>query len=197
MYRTYYPLSASSSPVPLSAEEEPGRCGCIHIYFGEEEVSKETENSTNTTTNSATVTPAPLSSDSESTQTNDKLREISQLDISLWSKCVHGVYSGMSTFMGILYLYEISPKGIKVHAVSVLALYYLVTTAIKYAVEIGIAPTVIYGSTADICSWGTSGILTIGAIVAQVVLLISFCPESPTFLFHQKKDKEKAKKGYK
>lgn len=185
-YRTYYPLTMSSSPHDaLSAEEEPISCGCVYDNSGENETSKEIDNSTS----------AASTQSSESAHTTHKQNRVSDFDISLWSKCINGMYSGMSSFLAILYLYEIAPKSTRIHSVAVLALYFLLTTAIKYAVEMGVSPRVMYASTADLCSWATSGALTLSAMVLQLILLMKFCPESPSYLVHHRKDTEKAKKG--
>lgn len=115
------------------------------------------------------------------------------IGISVLSKLVDGFHSGLSTVLGILYVFELAPKSSKVHSLSIMAFYMFLKLGAEYIVSLTVPP-MLYNPM-NYWVWTSSGILSLLAGLGQIALLMKFCSEPPSFLVLQKRNTEKAKKG--
>lgn len=120
--------------------------------------------------------------------------EASTIQIFMLSKIIDGFYSGLSYFIGILYVYEISAKSSsKIGSLSALAFYFLLKSSFDYFASFLI---VYYDPVkGSVKSSVTLGLVLILMGLIQIFILIKFCPESPSFLVVQRNKREKAKRG--
>lgn len=108
---------------------------------------------------------------------------------------VEGLYYGLLENLGLLYVYEISPKlsreAASLSAIPVIGFYMLLKLLIAY-LSLNLSLAIISAT-----YWSYYIILMLSMIsgLSQLVLLVKFCPESPAFLVVKRGQLVEAKNG--
>ncbi len=121
-------------------------------------------------------------------------KEASIMTILMTSKIIDAFYSGLSYFLGLLYVYEISPKlSTKIGSLPVMAFYLLLKSSFDYFASFFVVFFDPVKSSVKLTIY--LGLYIIFTGLMQMAFLTKVCPESPSYLVVQMRNKEKAKKG--
>lgn len=92
-----------------------------------------------------------------------------------------GIHSGLSTFIGSIYCYELSPTGSAPSILSGFALLHII-----WNISVAYMLPHLTTSTVEIQSWALVGVFSLAVGILQAWLLNCCCPETPSYLaIHQ------------